>query len=108
MTAKQVLEKANINFVEKRTLSDEYCEVVIVKRDLALLNQVLTGLIEAAVKPEGMQPTHEQSTLTKGFGGINSNQVLYKKEFANTVVIAMLWPWSDGMHITVKIISQKK
>ena len=27
----------------------------------------------------------------------------FKKEFDNGIVIVMFWPWSDGVHITLKI-----
>jgi hypothetical protein len=37
------------------------------------------------------------------FGGIRDDQVLYFKKDNEYSFFAMLWPWTDEYHITVKI-----
>ena len=38
------------------------------------------------------------------YGGIMPGQTLYFCDSGNAIVIAMLWPWRDGLHTTLKII----
>jgi hypothetical protein len=32
-----------------------------------------------------------------------TNQVLYRKAFGDGTILAMLWPWQDGTHTTLKV-----
>jgi hypothetical protein len=36
------------------------------------------------------------------FGGIMAGQTLYFTKQADGVIFAMLWPWQDGIRITLK------
>ena len=40
----------------------------------------------------------------KEYGGIRKEQFLYNRAFEEISIMAMFWPWSDGAHITVKIV----
>ncbi len=39
----------------------------------------------------------------KPYGGIRPDQTLYKKVFDKYVLIAMIWPWGDQQHMTLKM-----
>jgi len=67
------------------------------------MDKMFTEIFGKAVKPSGTKPTKEDSRLTENYGGVYANQILYKKEFNNTTIIAMFWPWQDSTHITVKL-----
>ena len=109
MNVKEILEKcAHLNVNEQRSLEDDYLEPVILKNDLNAWDAILKEILGPQAKPAGMEPTQEHLSLTKKLGSINSNQILYKHDFTDKLMIAMLWPWSDGEYITLKIVSQKK
>jgi len=41
--------------------------------------------------------------MIEEFGGIRPGQTLYFWNEGKDAVFAMLWPWQDGYHTTVKI-----
>jgi len=45
-----------------------------------------------AIKPYRKRPSREHDKLTKPYGGIRSDQTLYKKEFDKYVLIATMSP----------------
>jgi len=40
------------------------------------------------------------------FGGIRGDQTLYFISDADGIILAMLWPWGDGSHITLKLVKK--
>ncbi len=88
---------------EDRVDEESYKEMVFLFSDLEKWNKVLTSALNPPVKPVGMKPDKEHVKATEEYGAIRENQTLYKKDFAGQVIIAMLWPWSDGAHITLKL-----
>jgi len=92
-----------LDVAEQRSITDNYCELVFYTKDLDRWNNLLTDIFGQALKPEGAEPTGLDQDLAEEYGGIYANQTLFKKEFGDSVVIAMLWPWQDHLHTTVKI-----
>jgi len=108
MTTSEALKELSVRYsalgiYEKRSASDVYCECVFFSKDLPLWQKIFDDVLGPAVKPEKIRPSKEHLALTKEHGGIEANQVLFKKDFDDAVIVAMLWPWGDRQHITVKI-----
>ena len=101
---KEIVEKfSNLDIYEKRCITDEYCELVFFSKDTAEWKKILTDILGPAVKPPEIKPTKEDEFLTKDRGGIHDDQTLFKKLFGPLTVIAMFWPWQDGIHTTLKV-----
>jgi len=88
---------------EKRELEDDYLELVFYIKDLVEWNLALIEFLGKTKKPAGVKPSLDDSSITTNFGGIYTNQTLYRKDLGNRVVIGMLWPWSDAEHVTLKL-----
>ena len=109
MILKEVVEKCSkLGVDEQRCVSDEYVELVFFNKEIEQWNGMLTDALGPAVKPAGTQPTEGDLHLTKDYGGIHDNQTLFKKDFGDAIAIAMLWPWQDETHTTLKIALLKK
>jgi hypothetical protein len=79
-----------------------YFEAVILKKEIQSLSNCLEKFFGIPLYPSQNSLSFEVQRVIDDFGGITSGQTLYysgNKE----IVFAMLWPWQDGMHITVKI-----
>ena len=87
---------------DKRSVTDEYIELVFYNREINEWNRIISEILGPAVKPPGMKPTEDDQLLTREFGGIWSDQTLFRKDFGDTVVILMFWPWQDNVHTTFK------
>ena len=106
---KEIIEKClKFDIYEKRDITDEYCEIVFHNKDKDELEKTLTGILGAAVKGPKAKPATQDALITKNYGGIHNDQTLFKKEFEDGIVIAMLWPWQDGAHTTLKASLIKK
>ena len=68
----------------------------------------LKNFFGAPVKPFGSKPTAKDQKWTAAYGGIFKNQALYCLEEEAAINLAMIWPWTDGMLLTVKIIQEPK
>ncbi len=103
MTLGEILEKCKeLNICEKRTIEDEYCELVFLSEEINKWNAIFIDIFGPAVKPKGVKPTKRDLQLTGEYGGILNGQTLFKKDFGNKTVIAMFWPWQDGSKVTLK------
>lgn len=104
MNINDILEKGKtLDIYEKRSCTDQYAELVFESRQKDKWDNILTSTLGPAVKPAGKKPSAEDQELAKSYGGIYGNQVLYRKEFDGNIIIAMLWPWQDGIHTTLKL-----
>jgi hypothetical protein len=109
MTLKAILEKCSVlDTAEMRHDSPEYAELVFYSRDTAKWSEILAEFLDMPAKPAGAKPEEGDLVLTEGYGGIYQNQTLFKKAFDAGAVIAMLWPWQDGEHTTLKLILLKR
>ena len=104
MTINEIVEKfGTLKIDEKRNVTDQIGEFVIFSEDVDQWYNLLSEMFGPAVKAEGEKPSQEDLALTKKYGSIYSSQTLFKKDFDDYAVIAMLWPWGDREHTTLKI-----
>ncbi|MBD3264886.1 MAG: hypothetical protein GF375_07265 [Candidatus Omnitrophica bacterium] len=99
---------ANLDVYEQRDSQEDYEELVFYARDLEKWEEILCDFFGQPAKPAEAKPTRADSKLTREFGGVFKGQTLFKKDMPEKTVIAMLWPWQDNEHITLKIASIKK
>ncbi len=104
MSIKEMIEKCGqLRFYEKRTLTDDYGDFVVINEEMEKLNQHLEKYSNPPIKPAGAAPSKADIKLTNHYGGILKNQTLYFKNNAEGGILAMCWPWSSGAYITIKM-----
>jgi hypothetical protein len=98
------LEKIkNLDFQEVRADSNGYFEAVLLKNKLVDLTKNLENIFGALNRPSEKElPGQIQELVTK-YGGIRGGQSLYFLQEKEYYACAMLWPWQDEEHITLKI-----
>ena len=89
-------------FDQVRVDSEDYFEGVILKENLEGLITRLNGFFGPALWPSKNGLSKETQNVIKDFGGIMAGQTLYFCRQDNLSIFVMLWPWSDGQHITLK------
>lgn len=104
MTYLQLLEKVKqLKLQEIRKDSMNLLEVVVSIESLKQVCSVLESYFGVPFKPAGKKPNAEIQKKTASLGGIRENQTLYFVEEKGIFNCAMLWPWSDGKLVTIKI-----
>ena len=92
-----------LEICQTRTTNDNYCELVFYTKDADKWSDCLAGKLGQPIKPAGSKPSKDDELITKDYGGIYNNQTLFKKEMESSIVIAMFWPWQDGINTTLKL-----
>ncbi len=87
-----------------RTDTKDYFEAVIIKEELAKLEERLKKFFGEPSWPAEGQLSSEIQKKINSFGGIMPGQTLYCKKDGRDSIFAMLWPWQDGLRTTVKIM----
>jgi hypothetical protein len=106
---KEIFKKCKtLNISEERTISDEYLELVFESKETDKWSNLFTEIFGPAAKPAGAKPTKEDLVLTKDYGGIYFNQTLFKKDFSGVAIMAMFWPWQNGVLTTLKVTVLQK
>lgn len=95
-------ELNNIRFELLREDKESYFEAVVVKNELKKLTLRLEQFLGSSTIPSKL--TKQLSEVLQELGGVWPGQSLYCKSENNEILIALLWPWSDGERTTVKII----
>ena len=109
MILREIIKKCDtLSIYEERCITDEFCELVFYNKDTDEWNNIFADILGHAIKPAGIKPTKDDQYLTKEYGGTWFDQTLFKKEFDDVTVIAMFWPWQDGIHTTLKMALLKK
>ncbi|MEI6438372.1 MAG: hypothetical protein WCO69_06465 [Candidatus Omnitrophota bacterium] len=109
MTFQELLGKAKkLNCVESRAQLDHYCEIVVAKDALTPAEALLCSYFGEPLKPKGVAPTADISAQTRPYGGVQANQTMYFRQGTSGGEFAFLWPWGNGLSITVKIMTEKK
>jgi len=98
---KIINELTKLDIYEKRTIGDDYSELVLI--NTPALDKTLADIFGPAMKKSNEKPSKEMIILAKEYGGIRENQTLFKKDSQGYVLIALLWPWDDKQHITLKL-----
>lgn len=86
----------------------EYGELVFFSEDLADWEAMLEKHFGSPVKKPDQPVTDELMQLTEAFGELFDHQTLYLKQEPRTTILAMLWPWRDMSHTTLKLIFQRE
>ncbi|MCX5695062.1 MAG: hypothetical protein NTW18_00140 [Candidatus Omnitrophica bacterium] len=86
-----------------RSDNSDYFEAVFIKGELVKLNARLTNFFGEPAWPSKDKLTSQMDEAIKDFGGIQGGQTLYFKGVGINSLFAMLWPWQDGVHTTIKI-----
>jgi hypothetical protein len=93
-----------LDFELLRSDTSDYFEAVVIKEELAKLEERLKSFLGEPAWPSKNKIPAEMQDKINGFGGIMPGQTLYCKDEGGDSIFAMLWPWQDGRRITVKII----
>ena len=96
-------ECASLGVCERRAAEGDYHEVVIDTAQAPQWEQVLMEWLGSPVKPAGLEPEPEHEQLACRYGGVRADQTLMTEDFGGQRVVAMLWPWQDATHVTLKI-----
>ena len=94
--------------VQLQENKQDFLGAVIKRKELKNIELLLTTFLGTPIKPRGTTTSEDIQHMSASYGGIRENQTLfYCKEQENTVsILAMLWPWSDGENITLKVIQE--
>ena len=103
-----LVEIKKLDIEEVRVNSDNLFELVIKVNLLTNLHFVLQDFFGPPFKPAGEIPSRTAQEYSSSFGGIRSNQTMYYIKHDNFCSRAMIWPWNDGTHVTVKIFRSQK
>lgn len=97
-------EAKDLKIVEKRCSTDEYAEIVIDNAELPQWETILAAHMGEPASPVGARPKDDELALTKEYGGIWKDQVLYKRlNDDGSIIIAILRPWGNALFTTLKI-----
>ena len=96
-------ELKNVEFVTVREESSIYFEAVIPNSELSKVALKLDKFFGPRIWPSENKLSEEVQSSISEFGGIMAGQVLYFSKQDDEIIFVMLWPWSNGTHITVKV-----
>lgn len=97
-------ELEGVVFDNLRIDSHNYFEAVIVNTELAKLAASLERFFGSPAWSSQNRFLLKAQEIIKDFGGIRPGQTLYFWHQGKDTIFAMLWPWEDKYHTTVKII----
>ena len=92
-----------IVFDTVRIDSGNYFEAVVVKDELPKLTASLEKIFGPPAWPSKGPLLPAVQGIIKDFGGIRLEQTLYFQNDKEDTLFAMLWPWQDDYHTTVKM-----
>ncbi|MGB4520434.1 MAG: hypothetical protein WBI28_00660 [Candidatus Omnitrophota bacterium] len=93
-----------VPFVTLRADSEDFFEVVILNDSVGALCVKLEKFFGQPAIPSKNKLSDKIEKTIKLFGGINPGQTLYYWNEGDNAIFAMLWPWQDKTHTTLKII----
>lgn len=94
-------------FDEIRKEYQGYFEFVIKVDALGSVYPLFAEFYGTPFKPAGMAPSPKAQQITKNYGGIQAQQTLYYVNREGLSDCAMIWPWNDGKHATIKMAQGK-
>jgi len=92
-----------VAFEEVREDGEDYFEAVLVKKGLGSLSLLLNKFFGAPALPSQRPLPSQAQSVVADFGDIMAGQTLYFWHQGSDAVFAMLWPWGDKDHITLKM-----
>ena len=99
-----VLQLQAIPFDEERKNRPGYFEYVLSSRHMARLHPILEEYFGKPFKPAGVPPNREAEEYARSYGGIQKNQTFYFFKQDGLENRGMIWPWNDGLRVTVKVV----
>lgn len=96
----------SVVFERLRVDTNNYFEAVVSKNELAKLTAVLESFFGQPAWPSENKLSLQVQEAINTFGGIKAGQTLYIGNLESEILFAMLWPWEDGWHTTVKLIQK--
>lgn len=93
-------------FDSKRVDCDNFFEAVVVHEEMQKLVERLRRFLGEPVWPSKNRLSFDMEKRVEEAGGLMPGQTLYYTGSGENTVFAMLWPWQDGKHTTVKIIKK--
>jgi hypothetical protein len=92
-----------VGFETLRAENDLYLEAVFVKAKIGEFSALLNGIFGKIAWPSDSPiPDDVKGSIAK-YGGVMNGQTLYFVNEGSHVIFAMLWPWGDREHITLKM-----
>jgi len=92
-----------MEFDTVRVDGNHYFEAVILRDKVPALNEKLEGFFGKQLCPPERKLDPDPEKVSSDHGGVMGGQTLYFLKEKDYFYFAMLWPWSDEYHITVKI-----
>jgi hypothetical protein len=90
---------------DKRSADNSLIEVVFENKDIAIWQMRIESVLGLAIKPAGKKPDSRIKEIADSFGGIRNEQTLFYKSFSEHSLVAMFWPWQNGIHTTCKVFA---
>jgi hypothetical protein len=81
-------------------------EAVVIKEEVDRLISRLDNFFGHPVFPSKNRLSLQMRQTVDAFGGLMPGQTLYYSSEGRDVIFAMLWPWKDEQHTTLKIIKK--
>ena len=93
----------DVPFDELRKQYEGYFEFVMQTRHLPQLYPILESYFGPPFNPAGIDPSAPANDIAGRYGGIQKQQTLYYLKRDGLSSCAMIWPWSSGSRVTVKL-----
>jgi len=92
-----------IGFKEVRFDKEEFFEGFIPIEKLPNLISVLESFFGPPAIPSAQEVSAEAQKVANEFGGVWKGQSFYFQLKETRPMFAMLWPWADKAHVTLKL-----
>ncbi|MCX5713100.1 MAG: hypothetical protein NTY47_08635 [Candidatus Omnitrophica bacterium] len=99
-------EVKKIPFDTLRMDCDNLLEAVVVKEEVKKLTVSLEKFFGQPAWPSKNRMSLQMRKALDSYGGIMVGQTLYYWTKGPETMIAMLWPWQDGSHTTLKLVKR--
>lgn len=96
-------EIKGMEFDAVRVKDQYYFEAVILTAKAPALTEKLERFFGKQLCPPEKKLAPDAEKVSGDFGGVAGDQTLYFLKENDYSYFAMLWPWSDDCHITVKV-----
>ena len=101
-----MLRARNIRHEQTRRESEDYLEMVMFRDSSDEIARLFESYFGAPLKQAGQEADDEAHNATQPYGGITKEQTLYRTFRDDAQHLAMIWPWTDGRRMTVKIAQE--
>jgi hypothetical protein len=83
--------------------NEDYLEGVFVKKNLDLFMPKLNEIFGAPAWPSASELPAKTKEIVDSHGGLMKGQTMFLLQQEGNTIFVMLWPWQDGINITVKV-----